>query len=149
MGQQLKIPFMNGMKVGLGYELLTGSPSSNPAVVGSAITPPQKGSGQTVTTTFRLVQEVDALQEALGLSAAVSGGYAGFSGSAKMEFAQQCAVTQYCLYVVLAVEVINSCESIDNPCARARRHGVAGGGNGRPLPSAIRKPLHLRPEDGW
>ena len=115
MGQQLKIPFMNGMKVGLGYELLTGSPSSNPAVVGSAITPPQKGSGQTVTTTFRLVQEVDALQEALGLSAAVSGGYAGFSGSAKMEFAQQCAVTQYCLYVVLAVEVINSCESIDNP----------------------------------
>ena len=74
MGQQLKIPFMNGMKVGLGYDLLTGSPSRNPAVVGSAITPPQKGSGQTVTTTFRLVQEVDALQEALGLSAAVSGG---------------------------------------------------------------------------
>lgn len=115
MGQQLKIPFVNGMKVGLGYDLLTGGPSSDPAVVGSSITPPQTGGGQTVTTTFRLVQEVDALQEAVGLSAAVAGGYAGFSGSAKMQFAQQCAVTQYCLYVVLAVEVINSCESIDNP----------------------------------
>ena len=80
---------------GPGLRAADGQPEiSNPAVVGSAMTPPQKGSGQTVTTTFRLVQEVDALQEALGLSAAVSGGYAGFSGSAKMEFAQQCAVTQ-------------------------------------------------------
>ncbi len=115
MGQQLKIPFVDGMKVGLGFDLLTGTPSSDPAVVGASITPPQKGGGQTVTTTFRLVQEVDALQEALGLSAAVAGGYSGFSGTVKMQFAQQCATTQYCLYVVLAVEVINSCESIDLP----------------------------------
>lgn len=115
MGQQLKIPFVEGTKVGLGFDLLTGLPTSNLAVVGPSITPPQKGGGQTVTTTFRLVQEVDSLHEALGLSAAVSGGYAGFSGTAKMQFAHDCAVTQYCLYVVLAVEVINSCESIDLP----------------------------------
>jgi hypothetical protein len=103
------------MKVGKGFDLLTGSPTSDLAVVGASITPPQRGGGQTVTTTFRLVQSVNALQEALGLSAAVSGGYAGFSGTAKMQFTSQCAVTQYCLYVVLAVEVINSCESIDLP----------------------------------
>jgi hypothetical protein len=115
MGQQLKIPFVDGMKVGRGFDLLTGTPTSDQAVEGASITPPQKGGGQTVTTTFRLVQETNALQEALGLSAAVSGGYAGFSGTAKMQFAQQCTVTQYCLYVVLAVEVINSCESIDAP----------------------------------
>ena len=115
MGQQLKIPFVNGMKVGLGFDLLTGSPSSDLVIRDPKTSTPQAGSGQTVTTTFRLVQEVQALQEALGLSAAVSGGYAGFSATAKMQFAQQCSVTQYCLYAVLAVEVINSCESVDGP----------------------------------
>jgi hypothetical protein len=45
----------------------------------------------------------------------VAGGYAGFSGSAKMQFAQECSVTQYCLYAVLAVEVINSCVTVDDP----------------------------------
>jgi hypothetical protein len=115
MGQQLKIPFVTGMKVGLGFDLLTGLPTSDPAVIPKSITFPQRGGGQTVTTTFRLVQEMDTLQETLGLSAAVSGGYAGFAGTAKMQFAQQCAVTQYCLYAVLSVEVINSCQSIDEP----------------------------------
>lgn len=115
MGQQLKIPFVNGMKVGLGFDLLTGNPSSDLVIRDPKTSTPQTGGGQTVTTTFRLVQEVDSLQEALGLSAAVSGGYAGFSATAKMQFAQQCAVTQYCLYAVLAVEVINSCESVDGP----------------------------------
>lgn len=115
MGQQLKIPFVNGMKVGLGFDLLTGNPSSDLVIANPATTPPQTGGGQTVTTTFRLVQEMNSLQEALGLSAAVSGGYAGFSATAKMQFAKQCAVTQYCLYAVLAVEVINSCGSVDGP----------------------------------
>ena len=126
MGQQLKIPFVDGMKVGRGFDLLTGTPTSDLAVVGASITPPQKGGGQTVTTTFRLVQEVDALQEALGLSVAVAGGYAGFSGTAKMQFAKQCAVTQVRLHVVLAVEVINSCESIDLPALVSDRYRVAG-----------------------
>jgi len=62
-----------------------------------------------------MVQDVDALQEALGLSASVAGGYAGFQGTAKVNFSKQCSVTQYCLYVVLSVEVINSCVSIDSP----------------------------------
>ena len=115
MGQQLKIPFVDGMKVGLGFDLLTGKPTSSAAVTGSSITPPQQGGGQTVTTTFRLVQEVDALEEALGLSASVAGGYAGFQGTAKLNFSKQCSVTQYCLYVVLSVEVINSCVSMDSP----------------------------------
>ena len=115
MGRQLKVPFIDGMKIGLGFDLLAGKPKSATAVKGTSISPPQKGGGQTITTTFRLVQDVDALKEALGLTAAVSGGYAGFQGTAKMEFAQECAVTQYCLYVIIAVEVINSCTSMDNP----------------------------------
>ena len=115
MGQQLKIPFVNGMKVGLGFDLLTGNPSSDLVIQDPRTSPPQTGGGQIVTTTFRLVQEMDSLQEALGLSATVSGGYAGFTATAKMQFAKQCAVTQYCLYAVLAVEVINSCESVDGP----------------------------------
>lgn len=115
MGQQLKIPFVSGMKVGLGFDLLTGSPSSDRVIQNPQTSPPQTGGGQTVTTTFRLVQETNSLQEALGLSAAVSGSYAGFSATAKMQFANQCAVTQYCLYAVLAVEVINSCVTVDAP----------------------------------
>ncbi|GAB3171118.1 PASTA domain-containing protein [Streptomyces incanus] len=115
MGQQLKIPFVSGMKVGLGFDLLTGSPSSDRVIQDPQTSPPQTGGGQTVTTTFRLVQETNSLQEALGLSAAVSGSYAGFSATAKMQFANQCAVTQYCLYAVLAVEVINSCVTVDAP----------------------------------
>jgi len=115
MGQQLKIPFIDGMKVGLGYDLLTGQPMSSPSITFAGPTPPQTGLGQTVTTTFRLIQDVDALHDALGISASVAGGYAGFSGSAKMQFAQECSVTQYCLYAVLAVEVINSCVTVDGP----------------------------------
>jgi hypothetical protein len=115
MGQQLKIPFIDGMKVGLGFDMLTGKANSTPAVIGKSITAPQQAGGQTITTTFRLVQEIDALHEALGISVSVGGGYAGFEASAKMKFAQECSVTQYCLYVVIAVEVMNSCLTIDSP----------------------------------
>ena len=115
MGEQLKIPYVDGVKVGMGFDTLTGKTNADAAVVGTSVTAPQRAGGQTVTTTFRLVQEVDALNEALGISAAVAGGYAGFQGSAKVQFAQQCAVTQYCLYVVIAVEVVNSCLTIDAP----------------------------------
>jgi hypothetical protein len=46
MGQQLKIPFVEGMKVGLGFDLLTGSPSSYPAVTGTSITASQKAAAR-------------------------------------------------------------------------------------------------------
>lgn len=115
MGQQLEIAFMSGMKVGRGYDMLSGSATVNSAVAGDAITAPAQAQGPITTTSLKIVQDMETFRSTLGISVDAGGSYMGFEGNAKFQFADECSVTQFCTYVVIAVRVFNAVQTIDNP----------------------------------
>lgn len=115
MAGQTEIPFLDGMKVGLGYDVLTGVACKSPAVVGASLTAPAQAGGQTVTTTLQLVQETKVLHQALGISVDASAGNLFGDASAKYKFANDIAVNSYSLYVVVGVQVFNATLTLDNP----------------------------------
>ena len=115
MGEQTEIPFLDGMKVGLGYDVLTGAANKSTAVMGTALTAPPQAGGQTVTTTVRIVQESRVLHETLGVSIDASVGNLYGDLSAKFKFASDIAVNSFSQYVVVGVEVFNAVLTLDNP----------------------------------
>jgi hypothetical protein len=115
MSAQTEIPFLDGMKVGRGYDVLTGVALKSTAVEGSALTAPAQGGGQIVKTTLQIVQESGVLQQALGISVAASAGNLFGDASAKFKFANDIAVNSFSLYVVVGVEVLNATLTLDDP----------------------------------
>jgi hypothetical protein len=115
MAAQTEIPFLDGMKVGLGYDVLTGVATKSPAVLGSSLTAPAGAGGQIVKTTLQIVQESSVLRQALGISVDASVGNLFGDASAKFKFASDIAVNSFSLYVVVGVEVFNATRTLDNP----------------------------------
>jgi hypothetical protein len=115
MSEQTEIPFLDGMKVGLGYDVLTGAANKSTAVIGAALTAPAQAGGQTVITTLRIVQESSVLHQTLGVSVDASVGNLYGDLSAKFKFASDIAVNSFSLYVVVGVEVFNAVLTLDDP----------------------------------
>ena len=115
MGAQTEIPFIDGMKVGLGYDVLTGVATKSTAAQGPSLTAPAQAGGQIVTTTLQIVQETRTLQQTLGISVDASAGNLFGDASAKFKFANDIAVNSFSLYVVVGVQVSNATQTLDNP----------------------------------
>ncbi len=108
------VPFADGMKVGLGYNRLSGDRLPTPAVQGS-ISPLQEAIGQQVTIDCTTIQDVQTLHKSLGISVDAGGSYMGFSGSAKVDYANSCDFSSFSTYVVVRVSVQDATETIDSP----------------------------------
>lgn len=109
------VPFMDGMKVGLGYNRLTGDRLPTPVVQGSSISSMQGAAGQGVTIDCTIIQDVSTLHKSLGISVDAGGAYMGFSGSAKVDYVNSCDFSSYSTYVVVRVSVQNAIDTIDSP----------------------------------
>jgi len=109
------VSFTNGMKVGLGYNRLTGDILPTPAVQGTSITSLQGAGGQQVTSDCTIIQDVATLHKSLGISVDAGGSYMGFSGSAKVDYANSCDFSNFSTYVVVRVSVQDAFESLDSP----------------------------------
>ena len=115
MGDQIEIPFLDGMKVGLGYDALTGAANKSTAVTGDSLTAPAQAGGQKVKTSVEIIQEAGVLRRTLGVSVDASVGNLFGDASAKFKFSSDIAVNSFSLYVVIAVEVFNATLTLDNP----------------------------------
>ena len=109
------VPFTDGMKVGLGYNRLTGDVLSTPAVQGASISSIQGAGGQQVTSDCITITDVKTLHKSLGISVDAGGSYMGFSGSAKVDYANSCDFSSFSTYVVVRVSVQDAAETIDSP----------------------------------
>jgi len=109
------VPFADGMKIGLGYNRLTGDRLPTPAVQGTSISSLQGTTGQQVTIDCTTIKDVETLHKSLGISVDAGGSYMGFSGSAKVEYASSCDFSSYSTYVVVRVSVQDAFESLDLP----------------------------------
>lgn len=109
------VPFVRGMKVGLGYDRLTGEPSTSPVVAGSSVSAIAGAGGQLVTSDCLIIQDVATLHKAVGVTADAGGAYAGFSASAKVDYLNSFDFSRFSIYVVVKVSVKNAFESVDSP----------------------------------
>jgi hypothetical protein len=108
------VPFTDGMKIGLGYNRLTGDRLPTPAVEGSSISSLKDAVGQQVTIDCTTIQDVETLHKSLGISVDAAGSYMGFSGSAKVDYANSCDFSSFSTYVVVRVSVQDAFESLDS-----------------------------------
>lgn len=109
------IPFTRSMKVGLGFDRLTGEVSSSPAVVSPSVTAIAGAGGQFVTSDCLIVEDVENLHKTLGVTAEAGGSYMGFSASAKVDYLNSFDFSRFSVYVVVKVSVRNAFESMDSP----------------------------------
>ena len=109
------VPFTDGMKVGLGYNRLTGDVLSTPAVQGASISSIQGAVGQQVTSDCITITDVETLHKSLGISVDAGGSYMGFSASAKVDYANSCDFSSFSTYVLVRVSVKDATETIDSP----------------------------------
>jgi hypothetical protein len=87
---QLEIAYVDGMKVGLGYNMLTGTAAKSTAVTVTSVTAPAEAGGSVTKLTLAIVQDNESFKQTLGVNADVSGSYMGFEANAKMDFADSC-----------------------------------------------------------
>jgi len=109
-----EIPYAADMKVGKGYNLLTGDALPSPAVTGS-LTPVQMSGGQQVVSQIKRIEDLESLNNSLGVSVDVGGSYMGFSASAKVDFASESNFTRYSTYLLVKVSVSNAVLTFDDP----------------------------------
>jgi hypothetical protein len=109
------VPFAEGMKVGLGYDRLTGDRLPTPSVQANTISPVTGAGGQQVTIDCTTIQNVETLYKALGISIDAGGSYMGFSGGAKVQYANSCDFSSFSTYVVVRVSVKNATDTMDSP----------------------------------
>jgi hypothetical protein len=108
------IPFQEGMKVGFGYDLITGSALSSPAVQGK-ISTINDAKGQTVTSGVVRIDDIDTLHQSLGVNVDAGGSYFGASIDVKVNYAKECNVATQATHLLVAVSVRNAFESFDDP----------------------------------
>ncbi len=109
------ISFTEGMKIGLGYNQLTGDRLPTPAVVGPSITAIQGAGGQRVTSDCITITDVETLHKSIGITAEAGGSYYGFSANAKTEYTNTFDFSSFSTYVIVRVSVKDVTESIDSP----------------------------------
>ena len=109
------VSFKDGMKLGLGYDRLSGDVLPSPAVQGSGISAVQGAAGQQVSIDCVTVQDVETLHRSLGISVDAGGSYMGFSGSAKVDYVNSCDFSSFSTYVMVRVSVQDAFESLDGP----------------------------------
>lgn len=110
-----EIPFINGMKVGLGYNKLDGSVMPSPAIRGTTLTSLQGAGGQMVTSDCVTITDVQSLRKSLSVDVDAGGSYMGVSASAKVSYVNECDFSSYSTYVLVRVSVRNAFESVDSP----------------------------------
>ena len=110
-----EIPFINGMKVGLGYNKLDGSVMPSLAIRGTTLTALQGAGGQMVTSDCVTITDVQSLRKALSVDVDAGGSYLGVSASAKVSYVNECDFSSYSTYVLVRVSVRNAFESVDAP----------------------------------
>src|SRR2546428_8246219 len=81
------VPFTDGMKIGIGYNRLSGDRSPTLAVQGASVTTMQGGGGQLVTSDCITIKDIETLHKSLGISIDAGGCYMGFSANAKVDYA--------------------------------------------------------------
>ncbi|GAX45648.1 hypothetical protein NIES4075_66690 [Tolypothrix sp. NIES-4075] len=109
------VPFIDGMKIGLGYNRLSGDVLPTPSVQGTSISSVQAAGGQQVTVDCTTIQDVETLHKSLGISVDAGGSYMGFSGSTKVDYANSCDFSSFSTYVLIRVSVKDATETIDSP----------------------------------
>ncbi len=112
MGQLIE--YIPGMKVGFGYNRLTGEALGSPSVQGP-ISAVQGAAGQQVAIDCVTIQDVQALHDSLGISIEAGGSYMGASGSAKADYINKCDFSSFSTNVMVRVSVLNAFESYDAP----------------------------------
>lgn len=110
-----QIPFKPGMKVGLGYDRLTGNVLTSPAVQAESTSAPANATGQQVLSDCITINDVESLHRALGLSIDAGGSYMGFSGNVKAQYISSCNFSSYSTYVMVRVSVMNAADTLDDP----------------------------------
>jgi hypothetical protein len=110
-----EVPYEDGMKIGLGYNRLTGAVLPSPAVQGPSITALQGAGGQQVSSDCVTIQDVESLHKSLGVSVEAGGSYLGVSASAKVDYVSSCDFSSFSTYVLVRVSVQNAFESLDSP----------------------------------
>src|ERR1700720_3255841 len=108
------IPFQEGMKVGFGYDLITGSALSSPAVQGT-ISTIKDAKGQTVTSGVVRIDDIDTLHKSLGVNVDAGGSYFGASVDVKVNYAKECNVATHSTHLLVAVSVQDAFENFDDP----------------------------------
>jgi hypothetical protein len=103
------------MKVGLGYNRLTGDRLPTPAVQGPSISAVQNAVGQQVTISCTTIQDVETLHKSVGVNVDAGGMYMGFSGSAKVDYLNTCDFSSFSMKVMVHVSVRDAVETIDSP----------------------------------
>jgi hypothetical protein len=102
------------MRVGFGYDLVSGTASSDPAVRGTVSSIPGAG-GQEVVSHLLRVSDLESLHEALGVNVDAGGSYFGASADVKVGFAKECSISSYSLHVLIGVTVVDAFENFDAP----------------------------------
>jgi hypothetical protein len=108
------ISFQPGMKLGFGYDLLTGTPLTSPAVQGTVSAIPS-AMGQDVISSFLRITDLETLHQELGVNVDAGGSYFGISADVKVDYARQCNVSQFATHVMVRVSVQDAFENFDAP----------------------------------
>jgi hypothetical protein len=102
------------MRVGLGYDLLTGTQLTSPAVQGNVSAIPD-AHGQNVISSFIRIDDLDTLHQTLGVSVDAGGSYFGVGGDVKVDYAKECNMSRFSTHVMVRVSVEDPFESFDAP----------------------------------
>lgn len=108
------IPFQEGMKTGFGYDLVSGTPLTSPAVQGT-ISSIQGAGGQLVESHLVRITDLDTLHQSLGVNVDAGGSYFGASADVKVNYAKECSVSKFSTHVLVGVTVVDAFENFDAP----------------------------------
>jgi hypothetical protein len=112
------IPFQEGMKPGFGYDLVSGTPLSSPAVQGTISSIPG-AHGQSVESHLTRITDLDTLHQTLGVNVDAGGSYFGVSADVKVNYAKECNVSRFATHVLVGVSVVDAFENFDAPVLTA------------------------------
>lgn len=102
------LPWINGMREGVGYDSLTQVVKGDASGDGSDLTLTAVTQAQTFTQQIRRIENTEQLNHSLAVSASVSGGYAAFSASASASYLTESQVNAYSLFFLINTVVRNS-----------------------------------------
>lgn len=123
------VPFLDGMKAGIGYNRLSGDRSPTVAVQGASLSSLAGAGGQEATLDISTIEDVETLHKTLGITVDAAGSYMGFSGSTKVDYANSCDFSSFSTYVVVKVSVHDATETLDAPTFSADASELLVNGN--------------------
>jgi hypothetical protein len=110
-----RVPFIDGAKIGLGFDRLSGDVMPTAAVTGRGVSANALAIGEQVTADCTLTEDVGTLHRSLGVSVDAGGSYFGFKGGAKVDYLNTCDFSSFSSYVCIKVSVQCATETIDEP----------------------------------